>query len=651
VRSLLRDRRGRTWLGWNDRVLRRDEGGEGAFAPLLGERRFSPVVGPMVETSSGDVWIATQRGHLVRLGTGDAVIEERDVPAEIVSLAIASDDSLWIGGTDRVLHVHEGSCESFGEQAGVPRGDVRDLLPEPDGSVWIATYGGGLGWLNGARCVTISRAQGLTDNSLSRILDDGAGRLWMLSNLGLLVAGRDDLVAVALRRKARIDPIVLGPETGVPEGKFGTPAGFRDARGKLWFGTTAGVVSVDPREFPFNRVQPRVHIEKLEADDAPLALSGSTPIPAGTRRVVVRFTSFALSSPERVHFHYRLDGFDADWIEAGADRDASYTALAPGTYTFRVAARNEDAVWSDVPAEMRWEVLPLWWQTLAFRVTAVLAASLGLITLHRLRIARVHRRAQVLLQATEARARAEERESRMRDELAHAGRASTAGELATSLAHEVNQPLAAIVANAQAGRRFLAREPADRADVDEILRDIAEQGQRASEVIRRLREFLRKHTAARQALDLNRVVRDALPLVRRELEENRVKLALELAERGPSVEADPVQLQQVLVNLVKNACDAMAEFPGERRISVVTSASGDRALVVVRDTGPGLAPEVAARLFEPYVTTKPSGMGLGLAICRSIVEAHGGKLTGASASGAGVAFSIDMPAHVDGKAT
>jgi C4-dicarboxylate-specific signal transduction histidine kinase len=294
--------------------------------------------------------------------------------------------------------------------------------------------------------------------------------------------------------------------------------------------------------------------------------------------------------------------------------------------------------------------MPLWWQTLAFRIAGVLAASAALILLHRRRIARVHRRAEVLLQATEARARAEERESRLRDALAHAGRASTAGELATSLAHEVNQPLAAIVANAQAGRRFLAREPVARDDVDEILRDIAQQGQRASEVIRRLREFLRKHTAARRVLDLNQVVRDALPLVRRELEENRVRLALELASAAPEVEADPVQLQQVLVNLVKNACEAMAEFPGERNILARTASSDARATIEVSDTGPGLAPEVEARLFEPYVTTKPAGMGLGLAICRSIVEAHGGKLVGANMPGGGVVFRVEIPVHASGEA-
>jgi signal transduction histidine kinase/ligand-binding sensor domain-containing protein len=649
VQSLLRDHRGRIWLGWDDRVLRSDVSAEGSFAPILGERRFSPSVGAMVEVEGGDVWIATHGGHLVRVGNDDAVAEELDAPHEIVSLAGARDGSLWIGGSDRVMHFSAGRWEIFDGAVGMPRGDVRDLCLDDDGTVWIATYGGGLGRLADGRAVTLSRAQGLPDNSLSRILDDGQGRLWLLANLGLLVVDRGELIAVAEHRKASIDPVVLGPEAGMVEGNFGSPAGFRAANGNLWFGTIAGAVRIDPREFPFNRVPPHARIERIETDGSTLAPSDAVEIPPGTRHVVVRFTAFALSAPERVHFRYRLDGFDADWIDVGGDHGASYTSIAPGPYTFRVEARNEDGVWSEEPAVLRVEVLPRWWQTLSFRIAAVLAASAALITWHQLRIARVRRRAEVLLQATEARARAEERESRLREVLAHAGRASTAGELATSLAHEVNQPLAAIVANAQAGRRFLAREPFERADLDEILRDIAREGQRASEVIRRLREFLRKNTATRRELDANQVVRDTLPLVRRELEENHVRLELALDPGVPAIEADRVQLQQVIVNLVKNACEAMADQSGNRCVTLRTSSRAARVQVEVRDTGPGLAPEVSQRLFEPYVTTKPSGMGLGLAICRTIVEAHAGRLSGGPAPGGGVVFSIDLPARTNGE--
>ena len=162
-------------------------------------------------------------------------------------------------------------------------------------------------------------------------------------------------------------------------------------------------------------------------------------------------------------------------------------------------ARNEDGVWSTEPQTLRIAILPAWWQTAWFRAAAVVALLATLLGLHKLRVGIVQRRADVLLEATRGRVLAEEHSSRLREELAHVARVATAGELATSLAHEVNQPLAAIVANAEAARRYLARDGVNGADFDAILHDIAQQGERASEVIRRLRQFLRKQRVRARA--------------------------------------------------------------------------------------------------------------------------------------------------------
>jgi len=163
-------------------------------------------------------------------------------------------------------------------------------------------------------------------------------------------------------------------------------------------------------------------------------------------------------------------------------------------------------------------------------------------------------------------------------------------------------------------------------------------------VIRRLREFLRKNEAQRETVDLNTIVRETLPLVRRELQDQGLQAALALEEDLPPILADPVQLQQVLVNLIKNSCDALAGRPEPRSLEIRSRSYDGRVLLDVCDNGPGLAPEVSRRLFQPYTTTKADGMGLGLAICRSIVEAHGGRLAADSRPGAGVVFHIDLPA-------
>lgn len=649
VSSLLLDRAGRLWVGSGARLLRRDALPGASFEVLVPDRTFAPHVGPLVERPDGEVWVSSADGELVRLGREDTPVQALSLHQPITALSLAPDGSLWIGSEDALFHLEGETLTRYGDADGLPRGTVRDVLAEPDGSVFVASYGGGLGWLANGRGGRVSRAQGLADNSLSRILEDDRQRLWLLSNLGLIVLPRAELRELLEGRRSRIDPVVLGPESGMPEASFGQPAGMHDRLGHLWFGTIAGVVRVDPQQFPFNRTEPISRIEHVVADERELPLREPTLVPAGTRRVELGFTAFALTAPERVHFRYRLEGYDEDWNDAGSQRRVAYTALAPGDYTFAVEACNEDGVWNPLPTELLLWIEASWWQTWTFRVLAVLAIAALLALGHRYRIGLVRQRAAALLELSENRARAEERESRLREELAHAGRVATAGELATSLAHEVNQPLAAIVTNAQAGRRFLARADFDRADLDEILGDIAQQGQRASEVIRRLREFLRKHAAERQPLDLGQVVRDTLPLVKREIQDHGVEVELDLAPDLPQVLADPVQLQQVLVNLVKNACEALDAVPPPRRVAITTRRYDGRVCMELADNGPGLAPEVAGRLFQPYVTTKSGGMGLGLAICRSIVESHGGRMSVEPVPAGGLRVRMDLPALAPGE--
>ena len=644
VHSLLTDANGRVWVGAGQVWYRREPGPGESFAPVLEGQTFPSRVGPALALEDGDVWLSSNLGRLVRVEPDDRIVEEVALQMTPSVLARAGDGGLWIGSEHGIVHRSaKGELTHFGAEEGVPRGTVRDLLPDADGALWIATYGGGLARLANGRVRRISRAEGLLDSSLTRVLEDDRGRFWLLSNLGMIVADRAELLDVLEGRRARIDPVVIGPEGGMNEASFGLPAGFRSATGELWFGTIQSAMRIDASQFPFDRVAPASSIERVRADETELALADDLEVPAGTRRVEFEFTAFTLTAPERARFRYQLVNYDEGWIDGGDQRRAAYTGLWPGRYVFRVLARNEDGVWGERPAGLAFVVLPSWWQTPLFGALALLAFAAALLGVHRLRVSALARKASVQLELARARADAEQRESRLREELAHVARVATAGELATSLAHEVNQPLAAIATNAQAGRRFLARGAAEREELDEILRDIAQEAQRASEVIRRLREFLRKHASERRELDLAQVVGDTLPLVRRELADGNVELVREFPADLPHVEADPVQLQQVLVNLVKNACEAMAGRSGPRRIELGSRRIDGRVELSVRDTGPGLAPEVAGRLFEPFVTTKATGMGLGLAICRSIVEAHGGRLSAEPAAGGGTVFRVELP--------
>ena len=240
---------------------------------------------------------------------------------------------------------------------------------------------------------------------------------------------------------------------------------------------------------------------------------------------------------------------------------------------------------------------------------------------------------------------AEREAQRRRGELAHMTRVATMGELTASLAHEINQPLAAILSNAQAGQRLIAAGGIIGEEIGEILADIAADDRRAGEVIRRMRALLRKGDSELTILDVNHLVAEVIGLVRGEMILQNVSHTLDLSSAVPPVHGDQVQLQQVLLNLVVNALDAMKEISaGHRRLVLRTSVPDEQSVQVsVVDSGVGVPPDRVEQVFEPFVTTKPHGMGLGLAICRSIIQAHGGRIGFTNNAGRGTTFWFMLP--------
>ncbi|WP_438023883.1 hybrid sensor histidine kinase/response regulator [Sorangium sp. So ce233] len=241
---------------------------------------------------------------------------------------------------------------------------------------------------------------------------------------------------------------------------------------------------------------------------------------------------------------------------------------------------------------------------------------------------------------------AELRVQKAQDELAHLNRVSAMSELAASIAHELNQPLAAILSNAQAAQRLLSHAPPDIAEARAALGDIVADGRRAGLVIQRMRAMLRKSELSVAAQELNELVREVVRLMASAALLAGTTVRLELAPGLPPVRGDGIQLQQVLVNLLSNALDAVARRAPDARLVVVRTLLADEGPVElsVADSGDGVPPADLERIFAPFFTTKAHGLGVGLAISRSIVEAHGGRLWAESSPGGGATFRCALPA-------
>jgi two-component system sensor kinase FixL len=237
---------------------------------------------------------------------------------------------------------------------------------------------------------------------------------------------------------------------------------------------------------------------------------------------------------------------------------------------------------------------------------------------------------------------AEIRADETRRQVAHMGRLAVVGELAATMSHELRQPLTAIRTNAEAGT-LLLRDAPELSEVRAIFKDIVGDDARASEIIDNIRMLLRKEEPTTRAVDLNEICRHAAQLLKGDATVRGARLALSLEPQLPLIAGNPVQLQQVVLNLALNALDATAGSPGECEVVVGTAARGNETELFVRDTGPGLSPELQEHLFESFYTTKAQGLGLGLVIVRSIVERHHGRVYAENAAGRGAVFRVLLP--------
>jgi len=523
-----------------------------------------------------------------------------------------------------------------------------------------------------------------------------------------------------------------------------------DSAGRIWFSLSSGLSVVNPSQISDNSVPALPHIEAVTADDNIANLTAFVQIPPSPRRITFEYAGLSLVVPERIRFRYLLEGFDRNWSQPVAAREAVYTNLGPGSYRFRLVASNSEGLWNGPETAIALNVAPAYYQTDWFRLLciAVLVALLWALyrwRIHRLKSeekrlrdvvetipamtftalsdgfctfvnkrwteytglsvektsgagwqravhpedlvrhsekwrvsvatgqvfedeARFRRAADAeyrwflvrgvplrdqhgrivkwygTLTDIEDRKRAEQDREKFRQfeaDLAHVNRVSMLGEMAASLAHEIKQPIAAAITSANSCIEWLAHEPPNVDRARAAATRIDKYGNRATEIINRIRSLYKKSPPQRELVDVNGVINEMLTLLQSEATRYPISIRAELTADMPEITADRVQLQQVFMNLILNAIEAMRYEGGE--LTVKSQLQDGRLQFSVSDTGVGLPKETIDQIFSAFYTTKPQGSGMGLAISRSIVESHGGQLWATSNDGPGATFHFSLP--------
>jgi hypothetical protein len=380
---------GDIWAGARDGSLGRWR--DGAFE-WLGKGAWEEI--RAIEPAPGGLWIGTVHGLFRMRGDDFAGIVPVLRTPIVSAIAIARDGTLWVGTQDHgILHVRDDGTAIGDIPAGGPPG--RDAISvieiEPDGAMWVGTEGDRLWRLANGRWGSIGTREGLFDDLVWRILDDGRGWLWMSSNRGIWRVARDQLVAVANGTASHVDSIVYGEADGlrVTECDGSTsPAGWRAHDGRLWFPTTLGAAVIDPR-YVKPHTAPDAIIESARVDGRDAALS-SIALVSGASRLEVRYTAPSLRSAAGIHFRYRLQPFEDAWNDARDERLAQYTNVPPGHYELAVEAGTTSG-WGHA-ATVEVVVLPRFYQTLWFRALGVLAAIAAILAIPLLRVRQLRAR-------------------------------------------------------------------------------------------------------------------------------------------------------------------------------------------------------------------------------------------------------------------
>ncbi len=694
VNAIHAARDGSVWIATYGQGLFRWDGEAVRRAPVVDDAETGMgYLQSVLVDSAGRRWVSTYEGAVCMIEGGAARWVHQGIGGRnVVALFEDSRGRVWLGGSKSVAVYADGAFREFGGKGELPRKGVRCIAEDVSGAIWISDRTG-IYRLEGDHFKEVTRpdgaaiagvecmkagedgamwlgtaAQGLQrwkSGRISRlddprwpsagvfgIVEDGEGYWWMASERGIVrVRGEELGRAVEGAKLSRVQLFDRGDGMVTSDCTSGQqPSCGRDTRGRLWFASVKGVAVIDPASLRLNEVPPPTVIGELQysrtgGEDSFERSRQRVPspglqadLPPGSRGVEIRYSGLSYVAPGKMRFQVKLDGIDPEWRDVGTRRSVYYDELSPGTYVIKARAANNDGLWG-LPAELALRIAPHVWETLAFRVSA------GVLT-----IAMSVAMTWWFVRARHERARERLELRQHRQEMIHLTRVNMLGELSGALAHELSQPLTAILSNAQAAQRFLAQDPSDAAEVGEILSDIVKENRRAGEIILRLRQLLKKGEVNRQPLELVHVLGDVLRLCRSELVHRNVVVATDVPDGLPDVHGDRVQLEQVLLNLIVNAIDAMSSDTGQEHgthaIMVRCRRMDDQWVrVSVVDSGPGIPAEQVDRIFEPFFSTKAAGMGLGLSICRTIVSAHGGRIWAENNPDVGASVHFTLPVH------
>ena len=618
----------------------------------------------------GTLWIGTDAGVSVFDGKEFSTIDKtQGLPSQFITAFEESfDGSMWIGTYDAGLVKYgRGEIHTYSIENGLSANGVLSLHEDTAGVLWAGTYGGGLNRLHQDKVVSYSSQDGLYNDNVYVIIEDDENYLWMTCNKGVFRVEKSALTRIANGEDIPIKSAVYGKPDGLrsAEATGGQqPAGWKARDGRLWFPTIGGVVSIDPSSMTTNAVVPPVVIEDMVIDYKSRDLQGAIHIEAGAKKLQITFTAPSFVEPNRVQFQYKLEGTDTEWSDPDTRREAFYTNLNPGQYTFRVRASNNDGVWNEEGAMLSFYLEPHFYQTAWFRSGVLLfLIAVGVIA-YRGRIQQLKARQEALEHIVDERTRDLRIEKEKTEESkkiieAQAEHLKELDRFKTrffaNISHEFRTPLTMIIGpleNAIGGMYGSLDEKLER-QVGIMLRN-------AQRLLRLINQLLDLSKIESGKMELRTQQRNIVPFLEGVLlsstslaEKKAITLHFDTPRDEIGLYYEPDKLEKVFYNLLSNALKFTPEG-GTVSFTLVdhgpSEAFEEGAIEIeVRDTGRGIPEADLPHIFDRFHqvdgsnTREFEGTGIGLALVKELILLHKGSISVQSTLGEGTTFIVLLP--------